>query len=230
MRCATIVAMVCLCGALTSTYSQAALIWDSGDPATQGYGPVPGSGVLGDGYTPETSPGILTQSTTGSYSTHYGLNAIDLANELNAATGWFVEWRANTLVGATDQVDMQLSDGDKYVVVSMLPDTYKYTPGPGGAYTESSNIGSGFHTYRVTRLPANGSFELSVDGGAPLVLAGVNYAGAGFVEFGDSTSAVGDSQAEWDYVALNGTPIPEPASLVLLLCAGLLGLSVSRKR
>lgn len=244
MRFATIVASICLCVALTATGSQASTIWNSGSPLdfdyhTESGGTTP---IIGSPYYEYDTPaaGLMTQNSNGVNGWGgYGLNSGVRSAEMVSANGWFAEWRMKTLdvTGANqasknDQVSVQLGDDVSAIILTMLPDSFKHTSGgvtyvDGPAYTQDE-----FHTFRVTKPAGSTDYKLSVDGGAPVDVAGTTSPGyQNFLFFGDANSLAGGGIVEWDYVAVNTTPVvPEPASIVLLLCSGLVGLALSRKR
>lgn len=223
-----------LCGLLmVGSAANAAVIWDTGDPASSGF---TASGIGSGDYTIDSpSIGLMTQNTTGSSAGKYvlpaGPGAGSALNELVNATGWDMEVRINVtsptaVGGGYYQVTAYAGDANGAFQLGFLPtEAFYYTTGGAvslGAYT------AGFHTFKITRSAGNTtSYDISVDGGAPVTTP--DWAsGTPMAVFGDGTGGSGTGAAQWDYVKIN--EVPEPAAIALLGIGGMALLGRRRRR
>lgn len=213
---------------ISSSAAKASVIWDTGDPLSNGYT------VLNPalaGYTLDSPvQGVLTQSTTADNISRYKLTSGNATAELVNANGWYIETRINvasptSAANGLYQVTLYASDGFGGFQLGLLPGSAAYYPN--GA-TSLATYAAGYHTLKITRLPGNtSSFDVSVDGGAAITISDFVDATTQ-LQWGDGSGGGGPSvvgQAEWDYVAVN---IPEPASLAIVGLAG--GAMMVRRR
>lgn len=208
-----------LCGFLMVGAVNASVVWNTGDPLSQGYSVF--SGPL-SGYSVDTpSAGLLTQDTDGPNTSRYGLSSA--STELVNSSGWFIEWRVDSqATSGTFGVGLYANDSAGGVQLSIDPTGWSSWNGGSGSYA------AGYHTFLLTRAAGGSDFQLQVDGGAATTVSQyVPWGGASAMQWGDVSSA-NSGQAVWDYVAVNGA-VPEPASLSMLALGGLMLVRRRRK-
>ncbi|MCC6422921.1 MAG: PEP-CTERM sorting domain-containing protein [Phycisphaerales bacterium] len=195
-----------LAGLLMAGTVNAAVVWDTGDPLSQGYNEFDAPVT---GYTVDSpSAGLLTQDTTLANTSRYALTSASA--ELVNSAGWYIEWRVNPQnTSGSFGVGLYANDSAGGIQLSTDPSGWGSWNGGSGSYA------TGYHIFRLTRAPGGSDFQLQVDGGAPTTLSQyVPWGGASAMQWGDVSSG-NSGQAEWDYVAVNSA-VPEPTSLALL--------------
>lgn len=230
-----------MCVALTVTNCQADFLWDgsgnplgTGDPPTGGDFTEVGTSFIDPAYyffdtngfdefgAPIPEPGFMTQDTktlgNSSYATHFKLKPDIRAAEMDSATGYVVEWRANAIYANPEdpfssEIAMQVADDHSGVILAMFPDSIKYYAGsgPGLIDVPIPAYSPGFHTFRVRKAAGKTNFALSVDGGAYVAIPGSTHPDyINYLEFGDSSSGSAPSNGVgvWDYISITS---PSPA-------------------
>lgn len=138
-------------------------------------------------------------------------------------TGFFLSIVLDDPDDTGSMIEVRIRESDGNHVISVQEE------GGGNRGLGSVALDDGFHTYRFTRLGDN--FSVYVDANPAPVLTGTIAnafsGGAERVLFGDiGGSIVGEGSIDWialDQDAANfSAPIPEPASMALLLAGGLL--------
>jgi hypothetical protein len=157
-----------------------------------------------NGWTMSTKMEILGTSNTGNYS--QGVLYWDMDSE--TPQQWLLQFRPR-------------SNNDGSVIVAVNRDF--------DHEVQVDNAVGVFHDYSLVYNPATGSAALYVDGdykvtnSSPLDGSDWGMPLVSYVQFGDSTSAIGNGTGAYNIVTWSA--IPEP-STIILLATGLLGLLV----
>lgn len=153
--------------------------------------------------------------------------------EFNATNGWTMEIRFKVTTTSGKALQLLLGDENVYYSPFLSHDTvYDYGSGQAAVVT-GLDFTDDFHTLRVAQESGGGEVKLYIDD-VDTGVTMVSFYSLSRQWFGDGGRCDAGTGIEVDYFRLDNTggyaPVPEPASVVLLLSGGVLAMFRRRKK